>query len=237
MATLPAENTYEGGSNTTTITTGNSGGGSGTAFDDVTIGASAALTYSTDQAAHGSLSAKYVNNTSTAITRMRWTCSAQTQVFGRVYLYLTGIHSSTWYFLNFQDASANSRGSLGINSGGKLVGINGAGSGWGSPTTAAMPTSQWFRVEYDWPGSTSGTVTIRYYSSMDSTSITETMSASSVNMGGTIERVNQGAVANITSGVPTFYMDDLQFNITGFPGPVSTPATGGHLSLPIIGAG
>lgn len=55
-------NSAEGGTNGATVTTGNSGGGSGTAFTSVNIGANATLTYDNSQAAHGALSYHCGNN-------------------------------------------------------------------------------------------------------------------------------------------------------------------------------
>jgi hypothetical protein len=54
------QNTAEGGTNTTTVTTGNSGGASGDAFDAVSIGASNGLTFTSTTPWAGSLSYAFV---------------------------------------------------------------------------------------------------------------------------------------------------------------------------------
>ena len=84
MANLPANNSFEGGSDETTITTGNSGGASGSAFDVVTIGAGNGLVYDSAQA-RGTLSGRVDlgNNPGTACL-YGWTWTETTAAWGWV---------------------------------------------------------------------------------------------------------------------------------------------------------
>jgi hypothetical protein len=71
-------NNFEGGSNGSTITTGNSGGASGNAWDTITIGTSAVDVYDNSQAAHGSLSCKLSTAATSVSVYNAWTTSMGT---------------------------------------------------------------------------------------------------------------------------------------------------------------
>ena len=83
-------NDFEGGTSGTSITTGNSGPPSGTAFDAVNIGTGATVAYSAAHAAHGGLSA-LITEGSASSAYLQWSTAmgTQSQLYGRVYLYLT----------------------------------------------------------------------------------------------------------------------------------------------------
>jgi hypothetical protein len=89
-------NSFESGTNGTTITTGNSGGASGNAFDVTEASGTSILVYSNTQAAHGSLSAEFANNGDGA-NSVSWSTSlgTQTQVWFRAYVYFTANPSVT----------------------------------------------------------------------------------------------------------------------------------------------
>jgi hypothetical protein len=82
-------NTFEGGSDAATITTANSGGTSGTPWDNVTIGAGdATAEYDNLRAAHGTLSARLATTATGANVYLRWDLADANELFTRFYLYL-----------------------------------------------------------------------------------------------------------------------------------------------------
>src|SRR5436190_21171956 len=79
-------NSAEGGTNGTAVTTGNSGGGSGDAFNTST-GVNGTRVFDNTQSAHGSLSYKLINAVNTT-NILAWTgiSLAGTEVWWRVYV-------------------------------------------------------------------------------------------------------------------------------------------------------
>jgi len=89
-----ATNSAEGGSNGTTVTTGNSGGASGDAFDLVTIGTTGAITFDNAFAHAGSLAVNVTSGGTGAISYVEWSTafnggSSVVQVWFRAYVYIT----------------------------------------------------------------------------------------------------------------------------------------------------
>ena len=214
-------NNAEGGSSTTTVTTGNSGGSSGSAFDVVTIGTSAALTFDTTHIAHGSLSYKFVASSSGSVV-CAWstslTGSSLTQVWFRAYVYTTG-HSSTLKLIEALSTSTQ-RAAISINTSGKIILVNAAGTTVATSTTT-IPTNQWIRLEGFFIGSaTVGQIECKIFTtSADAVTPDETQTTTAVqNTGGTINRLQFG---NPTSGVSfTHWMDELGASDTAYLGPV-----------------
>jgi hypothetical protein len=91
MASPPLRNTFEGGTDGTTITQANSGGASGDAWSTAPIiGTGVTLTYSSLQAAHGALSMRIVQPATPASTRVEWDAlgALTGNVYFREYLFL-----------------------------------------------------------------------------------------------------------------------------------------------------
>lgn len=222
-------NSFEGGTNASTVTTGNSGGNSGNAFDVVNIGASATIIFSSTEAAHGTLSGKYTQPSSAVIIYTGWTTSLTASsiptVYYRAYVYLPTLPPVTLRFIQPYDGSSVCAG-IAVSSSGKVVVEAGTGDLPQYTSTNSVNTAGWFRVEGAVTGSsTAGQVSMSLYNTPDSVTATESFtSASTVNTTGAINGIRFGSVNQGTSY--TWYMDDLGASDTGLLGPSQYTGTG-----------
>lgn len=215
----------------TTVTAANSGGGSDSTFDVVQAPpAGGTLASDSTHAAHGSLGCKVATGATSGNTYVSWTTSLDTgslTVWWRMYLYFTA------------NPGANVRVKALLNSGNLVCGCiistsglvitNFASAGTTATTsTAAIPLNQWFRLEGKDIVSTSvGQTEVKLFSSMDSTSPTETdTSAATQNNGSAFSALRMGATTS-AANVTAFWMDDVGYSDTAYIGPVATAYTGG----------
>lgn len=212
-------NSFEGGTNTTAISTGNSGGASGNAFDVI---GSTAPTFSSTWAAHGSLSAHSAGG------YCEWTTSmgTQTQVWFRMYLYLAVAPAGTIDCFYTRDAAVTSPGSIQMTSGRVLELVYQAGTL--HSMTTLVPLNQWIRLEGFITGSaTVGQMALNMYLTMDSTTADESYtSAATLN---TLAALT-GYWFGSSSAASPFWMDDIGLSSTGYIGPVAS-ITGAPTSL------
>jgi hypothetical protein len=218
-------NNAEGGTNGTAVTTANSGGASGTAFDSLGSGATTTLTFDNTHAAHKSLSYKILVGTTNNNSFLTWTTSltgsSVTQVWFRVYLYLTANPSSTLRIIGARNGSTT-RGNIAINSSGKLLLLNAAASIL-KTSTASVPLNQWFRIEgYILGDASVGQMEVKLFSTaMDEDTADETQTTTALqNTGGSITRIDFGNPSSLASY--TFWADDVAASSTGYIGPVVT---------------
>jgi hypothetical protein len=225
-------NNLEGGTDGTTITTVNSGGASGNAFDNVVIGTGATATYSATHAAHGGLGLAVSTGSTAATALCRWDSSlgVQTTLYGRTYLYVTGAPSSSDSVIEFQNASA-SRGGIQITTGLQWL-VQDAAFATLYTSTHIIPIGQWVRVEWEIVFSaTAGQAIVNYYESFDSTTPTETFTSSTTqNFGAGCDTMIFGW-STAHSNQPLLYFDDLGVSTVGFLGPVVTGSSGGSTAL------
>lgn len=221
MTTLA--NSFEGGSNGGTVSAANSGGTSGNAFDSVTIGALASVTYSAAHAAHGSLSCSIATGSPTANALLTWTTSLTAgtvpQVWFRAYFYLTA-YSGNLRVIRAQNGGTLC-GAVAFNASAKVSLLDSTGTGQKTSTTS-LPANQWFRIEGFVIGSaTVGQVQAQIYLADDSPTPTETLTtAATLNTTGAINRVDFGnptSVANFT-----YWADNVGASTTGPIGPAVT---------------
>ncbi len=216
-------NSFEGGSNTTTISTGNSGGVSGNAFDSVTIGALAGVTFSSTHAAHGFLSCAIATGSPGANALLTWTTSLTAttvpQAWFRAYFYLTA-YSGNLRVIRVQNAGTLC-GAVAFNASAKVSLLDSAGTGQKTSTTT-LPANQWFRIEGFVIGSASvGQVQAQIYLAEDSPTPTETLTtAATLNTTGAMNRVDFGNPASVASF--TYWLDDVGASTTGYIGPSVT---------------
>jgi hypothetical protein len=202
-------NSFNGGTNTTVITTGNSGGTSGDALQLV----SGSPTFSTTQSHSPSLSCQFP---ATAITTIGYQMSATT-LWVRVYAYLGSHHAMgllrLWSntgaggsFLGGISTKAN--GNLDLNSNGTIVDVS----------AAAVALNQWIRIEAMF--STTGGASVELYNSADSgtPSATASMATNMPSACLTQELIRLSAVTT-----PTFF-DDIAVSDQGPLGPAVDPA-------------
>jgi hypothetical protein len=223
----PAENTQEGGTNTTTVSTANSGGTSGNAFN--TISGTPVFDNTAGQvegtmgmkfAVGGTLAALYVGWDSTTLT------TAPTTVYGRCY-YWSSIHpGSSLRLIEFMNG-ATVLGYLGIsNTVSKITWYNSANTA-ATATGSGFTLSTFYRIEFTFTvaTTTTGSASAAFYPGDSTTPVGVESTATAQNFGtlgvNTVRFGNTGANFTINS---SFWAGDLQLNTTGRPGPQTATA-------------
>jgi hypothetical protein len=207
-------NNAEGGTNGVTVSAANSGGASGNAWDSVA--GTPTITYDNAQAL-GTLAYKVV--ASTTAQQVVWAAShgTQSETWGRLYLWsnanptgVTGI--VRWLVGGSQTAR------LRLETTGVLT-LADAGNAAEIATVSGIPTGQWVRVEWHIQFAvTTGVCDLRTYNNADSTTPTESLSSASLNALANCDTVQYGSFNSTTW---TGWMDGLNVNTTGFPGPIT----------------
>ncbi len=228
--TLPLSNNAEGGSNGTTVTTGNSGGASGDAFDGVTIGASGGLVFSSTQF-EDALSYKIDTPATSVNVLVEWTTTTigtQTTLFARVYLYLLANPvSQPIHLIKFRDGSTE-KGAVIIQTGGTIA-LRDNGGAIGGAMTATVNLNQWVRIEAKIVcNTTTGTIEAILFNSPNSSVATETLTKTNRNTGTQVTNARFGETSvSGTITARTFYVDDLQTNATAYAGTAHQLVTAG----------
>lgn len=218
-------NNAEGQTSGTTVTSANSGGSSGNAFDFVVIGTNMTETFDNGHPAHGVNGYKIaLTSTATAITYLEWTSTTWgatvTHVYGAFYFYLaaSGI-PSTIRLVDFMSGSTLN-GRIGCNN--TLAGFQFRNSADAVIGTVAggISANTLYRVEFDVLHGASGAGTLNVYSG-DSTSLLHTGGFTATSFGTNFDHIRFGcntAAFSTTSG-DAFVLDDLNVNDVGLPGP------------------
>jgi len=204
----------------TTVTTGNSGGASGNAFDGVTIGTGATVASDSAHAAHGSLGCQIATGATSAQAFCGWTTSmgTQAQTWFRMYLYLTANPAAS--IVVFRAVSGGSQaGGMRITTAGKIAMINGAGTNIVT-TVTAIPLNAWFRAEGFIIGSaTAGQLEAKLFLTPDAAAADETVTSTAAqNTTGSMDTYEFG-VGTSTANAGPFWEDDLGLSNTGYMGP------------------
>jgi hypothetical protein len=218
---LPAVNNAETQVSGTTVTTANSGGTDATAFDNVTIGGLATLTYDNAHAAHGTNGFKYTIGTTNQATYRAWTgLGGVTEIWGAYYLYETAHPTSTIRMISFWGGGVL-LGNLGApNNTGFLQWKFPGDTSVGTLNNTALALNQWNRIEFHVVfNATTGSGDAQWYAG-DATGQTGTSSTfSAANTGAACDEVRIGMNAASTTVSYTWWMDDDNLNATGYPGP------------------
>jgi hypothetical protein len=220
----------------TTVTTANSGGASGNAFDVVTV-TSSGQTCASDSArsAHGALSIQLATGATAAGTFVRWNTSmgTQTTIWFRVYAYYTANPASNIRIWN-ATASGTSCGSVLVSTTGKLLFANSAGTTV-LTSTNSIPLNAWFRLEGFLTGNAStGQLEFKLFLTPDAVTPDETQtSAATQATTGPPTDYTFGNGGTSTSNFGPIWIDDLALSSTGYPGPV-VPAGMTPVALPPV---
>lgn len=218
----PAQNTQEGIPNAATVTTANSGGASGNAFNTIVGTPVADSTAGRVQGARGlrfdvaaTPVAIYVGWDSTTLT------TAPLTVFGRCY-YWSAIHpSSSLRLIEFMNG-ATVLGYLGIqNTTSKLTWYNSANTSV-TPTGVAPTLSTLYRIEFQFTvaTTTTGSATAKLFAGNNATTAGADSTATAQNFGTLgVNTVRFGNTGSNFTASSSFWAGDLQLNTTGFPGP------------------
>jgi len=221
--TVIAQNTFEGGlANGTTVTTVNSGGAAGNAFDATQSG-TAPPKIDTATFAHGTRSLKIELGVTAAECYVAWTevtlGAAVLTRPERLYLRFDANPSSIVRVLRWM-SQATARASVQVTTAGKLQVVDSTGTARGT-SVASIPLGAWFRVEAKYVSDgTNATVEVRHWTTQDSTGTpTETFTSSSFTGGGTTDRTRAGHTGTAVASV-TYWLDDWASGTGDFLGPL-----------------
>lgn len=238
---LPLENTFEGGTDTTTITTANSGGASGNAFDAVSLGANSTVEFEAAEAGHETMGAEFRQNAATAgNAQLEWrtaSVGSALEIWGRVYFKLPTLPTTNAIRLvNVYDTDNATRVAVfNLTTLPRLRVANGTPA---SNTTGSitLSTSTLYRAEFYAKAGTAGVAvaTMRVYAGESETLIEEV--TRQTDAGGT----NCGAIRfghealGLTNGTDPYiyYLDSIEVNATGYPGPIDLGGAPTETRLP-----
>jgi hypothetical protein len=216
-------NNAEGGVDNAVVTTGNSGGISGTAWDAVLIGSGGAAITFDNTFGYGSMSYQMVSGTSN--TNLSWSTSMGTlgEAWGRVYLYLPSLPIASTGLVRLVVGGAQVA-RITVSLTGSVELRNAANTKIGQ-TTAVTATGQWVRIEWHVIASaTNGTIEVQLYNNADSITPDEVVSLTGAVLATNIDQVQYGPVNNVLAG--TYWLDNIGITTAGWMGPVPpiTPA-------------
>lgn len=243
---LPLSNNFMAGSTGQTITTANSGGTSGNAFDATT---GTVPIFSNLATFHNGISLDIQGNGA-----VEWTSTSvgtPNDIWGRAYVYMTGLPAANCVVIATltPNSATTRRNVLRINTTGKVGTLVAAGTAVASATTLAF--NQWYRLEFHFHNVVSGTGTLdcTIYRADEVTAL-ETMTQATGTLGASDTSLNQVWIGSASTTAPDLiFVYGVQVNGTGFPGPEPVPnlnpgpgyyistATGYAEDNPIMGFG
>lgn len=215
---MARSNSFEGGSNGTTITTGNSGGSSGDAFDNAPApGTGATMTFSTAQAAHGSVSMSTSTSGTSTTAYAGYTLATVASDFVRAYYRFTSLPSAQQVILRYLSSGSQSL-RVNVTTAG-LVEVRNAANTVVGTTTSAISAGSWFRIELNPTFSTTvGAIALRLYLTPDGTSISDSLNLTSLVLTANATEVRFGVGAAMANAVQV-WTDDLAIEGTTWHGP------------------
>ncbi len=209
-------NTAEGGTNGTTVTAANSGGLSGTAFDLVTISdATATLIFDNTHPAHGALAYKFQLGAVTAEDYLQRLASFSATDVDRATFrfncYWTANPAAAIYLLRVANAAGSaSFGGVKLDTAGKLLAVDGAGSTVAT-MASAIPLNTLFHVDVEMvvTSGTAGRITIWRTDVLDSGRVVDQITATITAAVG-FSRIRWGHTGTGVANVGPWWMDDLE---------------------------
>lgn len=223
-STLFRYNKAEGGSNSTSVTIGNSGGASGNAWSSV--GGTNALTYTNVNVARGSLGYRYEQKTSEGAV-LDWNFTGITELYGRNYFYLTGYAPATQTLIRlFGSNGSNEAYRADLLTTGQVRLRDATGTTL-STSPSSLQTGVWYRFEWHCiSGATDGTLEFRLFTA-DQTTAFYSYTNTACNTYTAVTNAQFGP-AFTTTILPVMFGDEFALNTTGWIG----PAAGALLNSP-----
>ncbi|MGB4759557.1 MAG: hypothetical protein WBP26_05895 [Candidatus Saccharimonadales bacterium] len=222
MASVIAANTAEGISSGTTVTTGNSGGSSGAAWDNVSIGGGGnTITADSSQKWHGAASYKFTQVSAQAT--LSWTTAltgsplANTSM--RCYFYISTMPTvSTVIAKGFTDAAQTVNAwYVSLQTSGRILIADGSNTTrFISPGSGPFyTTSTWYRLETSVVNGTSCRIAL--YAGDDTTALIDSGVITGFTTTSTVAA--RFGFATASSGIGTLWMDDMAIGTGGLIGP------------------
>lgn len=221
-------NNFAGGTNGTAITTGNSGGASGTAFDFTDVFGTATLTYVNSPVHVSALSAAAVNPASQE-SDFGWTTSLTAtglaQVWFRIYSNLSTVTNSEVRAVQVRNTGGGACCTVSYENS-QLQVFDASGTPI-LTSSLTLPSASWFRVEGFCIGnSTTGQVEVKTFLSPDSATPDETLTSSAAqNTSGLVFGIQWGNRFNGNSATVTHNVGAVGVTDQGYLGPIATGAT------------
>jgi hypothetical protein len=223
MAAL--NNTAESGTIGATVTTGNSGGASGDAWDTVQIGANASLTYVESPVMVGKRAYRMFTGVTSTTAYLQWSSKIADRWpaglvtnYGETYFSFSAAPAVDTTFVEFSDAAGTTnRGNIRLRST-SVLRIRNAANGTVVSGTVVLSPNTVYRIEWQLDGSVAGSYQLVLFLG-NSTSPLETLSGSA-NFGGTIGTVRFGFITNIANSIE-YRMDSPNVNDVALPGPAA----------------
>lgn len=223
---MPSLNwTAEGGAENVTLTTGNSGGASGDAWDTVVTGANATQQYKADVVLNGKRCITQFTGASSVSCYAQWTAkiaarwpAGMTTNYGRCYLRISAIPAVDTTFIEMSDAAGTTnRGNIRVRSTG-AVRLRNAANGTVVTSATILSVNTVYRIEWRVDGSATGAWELKIFLG-ESTSALESLSGTA-NFGGVIGTYRFGFVANVANSIQ-YWLDGMNVNDVGLPGPLT----------------
>jgi len=234
MATLPLSNTFEGGTDGTLISVGNSGGLSGDAFSSVT---GTLPKFTNVQAVHGPLAMRVVDATTNQQVIWSGLGSVTAPVFVRFYAFYAAAPTTqhSWVFRARDNADA-AAGWLNFGNDGLFHGADASINIYNGP---AYSVNKWIRGEAKFtPGTgTSGALEYRLFNSPEAISPSGGNTIPSINMGANISAVQFGPVDLFPTTPFTVYLDDIAVSTADWIGPSDYRSRSTFTAIPFQGPG
>jgi hypothetical protein len=217
MATLPLANKFDGGTDAAAVTSGNSGGESGTAFTSVT----GAPIFDHAQANSGGLSMAVIDPTTNNYGLWSGFGSLTSSVYFRLCLYLTAYPAgSVANILQPINSSAARVCTLQITTTNGFVRTTNAAPSVVRTGAVAVPLNSWFRLEFRvLPSLTVGELEYRLYSTAEGTTIAETFNDTGQVLLASLDGTRLGISTTAPNTPFSVRYDDVAISTTGWIGP------------------
>lgn len=217
-------NTAEGGTSGITVTTANSGGDSGDAWDIAAIDGTSTLTFSSAQMAHGDLGYEFVpaGAAGNGVT-LGWSTSlgaSTSEHYARLYLRLSANPSSNLVLVHTRGDAGQAYRIVVTTAG--VLSLRNASNVEVAASTTAVTTGAWIRIEWHAviTSGTTGDLTVRLFNTTESLLSTETVEATGLTMQTELNNIRVGDFVGWSFSATAFYLDSIEVNDIAFPGPV-----------------
>jgi hypothetical protein len=218
---LPLANNYSGGTNGVLITTGNSGGASGNAFDNVTA---TNVTFSNATPLPSRLMfQRIVDPVGNVMARWFSYGSLTVSVYQRCYLRISTTPVTNPCSFSGHEISAGTKcGGVLVTTAGLMAGMRAdTGTAAGSTGVVTVPLNSWIRVEHRiFPSTTVGEIEWKWWSDPDSTGApTDQKLATGLVLAATIDRSFFGTDGQTPASPFTLDVADVAASVDGWLGP------------------
>lgn len=204
-------NTFEGGTDTTTLTAGvggNTGGASGDFFDLINVGADGVVKFSAAQA-RGNLSCQVATRTNTTTCSVRWHTQYAdlSEDYGRVYFYMDDRPTSTGRIVEFLSSAPVLQAGFTMSTTGVLQ-VTDAIAVQTTNGVLALLADTWYRLE--WKMTVGVELVVRVYEGDSTTLLDEIVRAQTGATAIGEWRAGQLiGVANIPTATGFYYFDNI----------------------------